>query len=256
MQRQLVEVLRQKLLVDECAAPPVDEDDRRLHGRQVEHLPAIVRVGLDAAIGDDDGLAIGHQQRLVGVHAMGVELADAGIAGLNVIDRDETPGRIVVVLGGVHQPPVRREEAVAEIVPAFRRGQRLDGFAGGRVEDDGEGARAPGEDDGTTGDLVEGDVVAAIGQGYRRDDLATICEDGAAEAAVGPQAGGAEERLGPIEGRRAARRQAGGEGGTSTDQEAAAVDEGAARDVGSGKEAHRPLPFWWIAFASPNERRR
>ena len=63
------------------AAQPVDEDQGRLHGRDVEFGAAEIRMRLDAAIGDRQRAAVAEHQHFVRVHAVGRELADAAKAG-------------------------------------------------------------------------------------------------------------------------------------------------------------------------------
>ena len=110
------------MLFDQIAADAVDEDEGRLHRRDVELGAAVIRMGLDAAIGDRQRAAVAEQQHLVRVHAVGREFADAAKAVAGVIDADHAGGVVEIVLGGVEQLAVGREHAMAEEVPAGRAG--------------------------------------------------------------------------------------------------------------------------------------
>ena len=96
----------------------VDEDEGRLHGRDVELGAAEIRMRLDAAIGDRQRAAVAEQQHFVRVHAVGRELADAAKAARRVVDADHAGGVVEIVLGGVEQRAVGREHAMAEEMPA------------------------------------------------------------------------------------------------------------------------------------------
>ena len=66
---------------DEVAGRCIDEGERGLHRVEVELGAAKVGMGLDAAIGDRERPAIGHQQDFVRTDAVGREFADARVAG-------------------------------------------------------------------------------------------------------------------------------------------------------------------------------
>src|SRR5665648_1191091 len=53
--RKLMQVGRQLLLLEKIASLDIHIDERRLHGGDVKFLPRAVRMGEDAAIGDDHG---------------------------------------------------------------------------------------------------------------------------------------------------------------------------------------------------------
>ena len=181
---QLVQLRRQLVLLDQLAADAVEEDEGRLHGRDVELGAAEIRMRLDAAIGDRQRAAVAEQQHLVRVHAVGRELADAAEAVGRVVDADHAGGVVEVVLGRVEQRAVGREHAVAEEMPARRAGdgERL---AAAPVWSK-TTAKVPGparEHDGAAGDRIEGDVVAAIGQRRGEQQLAVL---GQHRDAIGP----------------------------------------------------------------------
>ena len=131
----------------------------------------------------------------MGVHAMGVEFGDPGEIALNVIDADQPARGLEVVLGRIDQPPVGREEAMAEEMAPLGRGEGPQRLAGLRIENDGEGARATGKGDGAARHRIESDVMAAIGQGHLRDDAPVLGKDRAAIGAVGPAAGAGKKRI-------------------------------------------------------------
>ena len=63
----------------------------------------------------------------------------------------------------------------------------------GRIEHHGEGSGLAREDDRAAGDRIEGDVVAAVGQVDRVQDLACLGQDRRAIGAVAPLEGGGED---------------------------------------------------------------
>ena len=126
-------------------------------------------------------------------------------------------------------------------MPAFDRGQGLECLAADGIEDDGEGARAAGEDHRAATDGIIGDVVAAIGQGDRRDDLAALGKDRAAIAAIRPPAGGAEQGVGSLKCGGGTGGQAPDEGGSGTCEEAPPVEKDAAAG-GMRAKGHRTIP--------------
>ena len=162
--RQLVQRRGQFVLLDQVAGQPVDEDQRGLHGRQVELGAAEIGMRLDAAIADRQRAAVRQEEQFVGADAMGRELAHALKAVRGVVDADHARGGVEIVLGRVEQRAVGRKGAVAE---KMAPGQALDGLglaSPGVVEDDGKGAGLTGKDDRAAADGIEGDVVSALRQ--------------------------------------------------------------------------------------------
>ncbi len=130
------------------------------------------------------------------------EFADARKAAPRVIDADHAGGVVEIVLGRVEQRAVRRKDAVAEEVAA---GDALDGDGlapAGGIEHHGKGSGLTREDDRAAGNRVEGDVMAAIGQVDRVQDLAGFGQDRRAIGAVAPLEGGGEDGVGTIACRR------------------------------------------------------
>ena len=66
-------------------------------------------VGLDAAVGDRERLAVGQQDHLVRADAVGRELADALVAVGRVVDAEHAGARVVVVLRRIEQARDRAE---------------------------------------------------------------------------------------------------------------------------------------------------
>ena len=114
-----------------------------------------------------------------------------------VVDADHAGGVVEIVLGGVEQRAVRREDAVAEEMPA---GDALrSSAAASRPAWSKTTAKVPGWRAKTTErprDRIEGDVVAAVGQLDRVQDLAGLGQDRRAIGAVAPLVGGGEDRVG------------------------------------------------------------
>ena len=229
------------MLLDQPAGLAVDEDQRRLHGRQIELGAAEIGMRLDAAIGDRECASVRHQQQLVRVHAVGRELADAAKAVGGVVDADHARGGLEVVLGRVEQLAVGREHSVAEEMPSLdaRDGQRR--LVGRMVEDDGEGAWPAGEDHGRPVHGVEGDVMAALGQVDREQHLAGLGEQRHAIGAVATLERGGEDGIGLLDRGAGRRRQGRGEAGARGLQEMPSVDRAACQSPSSEeKPAVRP----------------
>ena len=100
---------------------PVTRSMKHKDGFMVAMLSSarpIIRMGLDAAIGDRQRPAVAQQQKLVRADAIGREFADAAEFRPRVVDADHAGGVVEVVLGGVEQRAVGREHAMAEEMPA------------------------------------------------------------------------------------------------------------------------------------------
>ena len=104
--RQLVQFWRQLMFLDQVAADAVDEDERRLHGCDIQLGAPEIRMCLDAAIGDGQRAPVAEQQHFVRVHAMRGEFADAVEAAGRVVDADHAGRVFEVILGGVEQRAV------------------------------------------------------------------------------------------------------------------------------------------------------
>ena len=142
-----------------CGA--VDEGERGLHGIEVELFAPRLDVRFDAAVGDGERLAVGEQDHLVRADAVGRHLADALVAAGRVVDADEAGARLVVVLGGVQQPAVAREDAVTVEVAVGRRREQHRLAAVLDVEGKRERSGPAGEHHRLAAGAVERDVVAA-----------------------------------------------------------------------------------------------
>ena len=167
------------------AASPVHETERRRHGRQVEFYARKVRVRGDAAVGDDEGLAVGEQRDLVRADAVGRKLAHARVSSRRVVDADDAALALEIVLGGVEQPPVPAEYAVAVEVAVGRRLYPACGGAPREVQQQREAAGAPGK-------MQSGASPGADGEGMPPPRQGQIEERGAVrrEAADPVTAGG------------------------------------------------------------------
>ena len=159
----------ERVLFHQRAGGAVDEDQRRLHRRDVELGAAEIRMRLDAAIGDGQRLAVRAKQQFVRADAMGRELADAAEPVRRVVDADHAGGIVEVVLGRIEQRAVRRKHAVAVEMPALDAGDRDRLCLAGMVEDHGKRARLTREHHRAARYRIEGDVVAAFRQVERMD---------------------------------------------------------------------------------------
>lgn len=187
---------RQFVLFDKVAGKAVDQHIGWLHRRDVELGAAIIRMRLDAAIGDGNRPAVAEQQKLVRTHAIGRELANALEFRTRVIDADHAGGIVEIVLGGVEQRTVGRKHAVAEEMPTTDagNGQRL--VAAGMVEHNRESAGLPGKDHRALRQRIECDVVTAGGQVDGMQHLAGLGQDRRAIAAVALDESGGEDGVG------------------------------------------------------------
>ena len=146
-----------------------------LHGVNVELLASCTArfdVGLDAAVGDGERLAVGEQDHLVRADAERLQLADALVALRGVIDAEEAVARLVVVLGRVEQAPVGREHAVAVEVAVRRRREQHRLAPAPHIEGERERAGAAREHHRLAACGVERDVVAAVPQRQLAHDRA------------------------------------------------------------------------------------
>ena len=155
-------------------------------------VPDWLDVGLDAAVGDRERLAVGEQDHLVRADAVGRELADALVAAGRVVDAEHAGARVVVVLGRIEQARVRREHAVAVEVPVRRRREQHRLARAVHVEGERERSRAPREHDRLAAPRRIGDVVAAPLQRHLAHDRAVEAQDHHGVAAVRALAGGDE----------------------------------------------------------------
>ena len=78
--RELMQLGRELLLLEEIAGLDIHIDERGLHGGDVQLLPLAVGMGEDAAIGDDHGAAVGEECQVMGPDAVARELADLAVA--------------------------------------------------------------------------------------------------------------------------------------------------------------------------------
>ncbi len=211
---------------DQRAVKPVEEDQRRPHGRQIELGAAEIGMGLDAAIGDRQRAPVRHQEQFVRIHAVRVEFADATEAVGRIVDADQTARGLEIVLGRVKKPSVRGKDAMAE---KMSPGRGLEGHRFGapvEVEHDGEVPRPPREGDRAPRRPVAGDVVAAIGQGDARVNRAVAADKRDPEPAVAVLVGRREGGLSARPGKRTRRADPGQEPGAGRRQQGAAVEQG------------------------------
>src|SRR5262245_54733529 len=97
------------------------------------------------------------------LHAVGGEFSDLPVATGRIAHPDHAGGALVVVLGGVEQPAVGREDAVAEeVTPRLRR--EPDRRAAVKRHSDAEPAGPAGERDPLGAVGTKRDVVAAPGK--------------------------------------------------------------------------------------------
>ena len=154
-----------------------------------------------------------------------------------VVDADHAGGVLEIVLGGIEQPAVRREHAMAEEVPAGRAGDGHRRDCAGVVEHHGEGAGPAREHHRAAGDRIVGHVVAAVGQRRGEQQLAVLGQDRDAAGAVLDLVGGGKNRLGLLDGEQPLRRQRRRKGRACRLHEIAPVDrlrrDGGGMDHGS-----------------------
>jgi hypothetical protein len=141
-------------------------------------------MSLDAAIGDDQQLAIVGDGHVVGADAARVELCDAAEFVSRVVDADHAAIAVEIVLAGIKPRPVRREMAVPVEMPAFRGGDHHRFRLPRRIEHHGKRAGTAGEGDGAAGGGAIGHAVGAGRKGDAVDDLAAFRNGGDAERAV------------------------------------------------------------------------
>ena len=161
--RKLVQRGRETLLLEELAGGEVDIDERGLHVGEIQLIVAAIGMGLDAAIGDHHGAAVGKQRDVVRLHAVRRKLADLPVAGGRVAHADHARGALIIVLGGVEQLAVGREHAMAEEM-AVGLGGEPDRRPRIERHGDAEAARAAGESDPFAAVGLKRDVMAALRQ--------------------------------------------------------------------------------------------
>ena len=83
--------------LQQCAGAPVDKAKGGRHGRQVEFYARQVRPRGDAAVGDDEGFAVGEQRDFVRADAVGLQLADAPVVVRRVVDADDAAFPVEIV---------------------------------------------------------------------------------------------------------------------------------------------------------------
>jgi hypothetical protein len=223
--RQLVQVGRQFVSLDEVARHAIDENERRLHGGEVQFGAAEIRMRFNAAIGDRQRASVGKQQQFVRPDAVGGKFAEPEKSVLRVIDADHAGGIVEIVLRGVEQTAVGRDSAMAEEVPAGRAGDGPGLAPAGVVEHDGKGSGLAREHHGSPRDRIAGDVMPAVGQVDPVQQLSRFRQYGRAVAAITAAVGGGEDGVGPLGfGARPARQRC-EETGPRGLQEIPAVDE-------------------------------
>jgi hypothetical protein len=180
---QLVQFGCQAQLAQQAAVARVDVGQRRRHGRAVEFGAAGLRLGQDAAIGDDKS-RVGKPGEIVRAGTVGGKLAGAAIAVLGIADADDSVTGGDVVLGAEKPAAVGREHAVAEEVSILAGGEIHHRCAVGDVEHDGETAGAASEDDGLVAPRPQGHSMAAIRQRQLEQHFARRLEGGDGKVAV------------------------------------------------------------------------
>ena len=154
-------VLRRQAVLRDQMTVEIDEGERRIHGRDVEHLAAIIGMRLDPAIGDRERPAVRHQDRLMRADAARGKFADAPKFIGCIVDADPTLARGKIVLGGEEQPAVFRPGAVAEEMPVRPRDENLRRAAAVNVERHSERAGTPREGDRAPACHMDGEIVPA-----------------------------------------------------------------------------------------------
>jgi len=226
-----VQLGREPELADEMAIARVDEAQRRVHAVEIELAAAVVGMRFDAAIGDGEGLAVGEQDHLVRSDAIGLELADTPIAAGHVVDAEHAASGLEIVLGGIEQPAVRREHAMAEEVPPLDAGDGLRRRLSRRVEHHREGAGAAGEHHRAPCLGRVGHVMAAHRQLDIGDELAGLGEHARAILAGPLLRRGGEHQLGARQRLGRLRQQRGGKAGAGGLEECAALPHLSRRPV-------------------------
>ena len=130
---------------DQGTAPPVDGAQGWRHGGQVEFDARQVRMRRDAAVGNDEGLAVGKQRDLVRADAVGRKFAQAPVAALRVVDADDAAFVLEIVPGGVEQPAVAAEHAMPVVAAVGLRHQRACDGAPRKVQRQCKASRPPRE---------------------------------------------------------------------------------------------------------------
>ena len=150
--------------VPQLAGLGVDVGQVRRHGRDVELGAALVGMGPDAAVGHHERRGVRHEPEVMGADPVARDLADPGVARPGVVDADDATGGGVVVLGREELAAVGGKDSVTiEVTP----GRGLDPPQNGsvrRIQDRGEGAGPPREDDAVRLGRVKGDTVAPVRQ--------------------------------------------------------------------------------------------
>src|SRR5581483_12010356 len=219
--RELMQLVRKPLLLEEVSRLDIDIDERRLHIGNVE-LALAVGTGADAAIGDHQRAAVGEELNIVRLHAVRGELADLPVAVGRIAHTDDAAPARVVVLGRVKQPAVSGEGAVAEEMAVWLRGEP-DGRTGVERDRHAEASWPSCEGHPFAAVRLERDIVAAAGKLDRADIAALQIEQSRGiGAAIVPACGSEALRL-EGGGGLSRQRQRGGAPGEG-DQKRAAVD--------------------------------
>jgi len=69
------------LLLEKIAGGQIDIDELRLHVWKVQLVSVGIRMGANAAIGDNHGAAVGEQRHVMRLHSARRELADLFVPG-------------------------------------------------------------------------------------------------------------------------------------------------------------------------------
>ena len=175
---------RQPVLRDQMPVE-IDEGERGIHRRDVQHLAAVFRIGLDPAIGDGERLSVGQQDRLVRADAARREFADARVGIGRVVDADDALRR---------RQNRSRSRRAAFRPPNRRRGRRNGGPAArrkpaarARPRMSKATAKVPGRRAKATArplSPVHREIMAARRQRDLADEIAALAEDHDGEAAV------------------------------------------------------------------------
>jgi hypothetical protein len=193
--RQLVQFRRQFVAFDKIAGNAVDENQRRLHCGEVQLGAAEIGMRFDAAIGDCQRAAVAEQQQFVRPDPVSWEFVQPPEVGAGIINADHARRIVEIIFGGVKQPAISRENAMAEEVPAGDAGDGF-GLAPARVvEHDREGARLAGKHHRAPRDRIICHVVAPVGQVDPVQHRSRFRQDRRAVAAVVATVGGGEHRI-------------------------------------------------------------
>ncbi len=99
----------------------IEHGERWLHMVEVQLCPPEIRMGLDAAIGNQQVATVITDGHVMCADALRIKLADAAKPIGRIVKADHAAIAVEIIFAGIEQAAIRREMSVTVIVTSLRR---------------------------------------------------------------------------------------------------------------------------------------